>query len=198
MLVGPRTRLARDFRHPSAVDTSDAIDLIRPGVARVPATWADLGCGRGTFTRALVSLLEPGSRVLAADRDAGALRVLARSVTDSRGVEVTTVHADLNRLDGVGPLHDVVLDGALLANVLHFLARPAPVLAQVAGMLAPGGRILVVEYDDRPASPWVPHPLPLSRLRSLAGAAGLGAPEEIGRRPSAYRGTMYCARLAPA
>ncbi|MEJ2216919.1 MAG: methyltransferase domain-containing protein [Gemmatimonadota bacterium] len=181
------------------MDTSDAIALIRPGVAPGPATWADLGCGRGTFTLALVTLLAPGSRVLAIDRDARALRALARSTSrGGQGVDVVTARADLRHLGRVPQLRDGVLGGALLANVLHFLADPAVVLAHVAGLLAPDGRILVVEYDDRPASPWVPHPLPLSRLGTAAEAAGLRQPTEIGRRPSAYRGTMYCARVEPA
>lgn len=36
--------------------------------------WADLGCGSGTFTLALASLLSPGSFVYAIDRNAAALQ----------------------------------------------------------------------------------------------------------------------------
>ncbi len=178
------------------MDASDAAELIRAGVSPGPATWADLGCGRGTFTAALASLLGPGSRVLAVDRDARALRDLERNVAGgAHGVDVVTARADLRRLDAVAELRGATLDGALFANALHFLADPAAPLSHIAGLLAPGGRVLVVEYDDRPASPWVPNPLPLSRLNSVVATAGLAAPREIGRRPSAYRGTMYCARL---
>ena len=41
-----------------------------------PATWADLGCGDGTFTLALASLLPAGSTIYAVDQDAAALRAL--------------------------------------------------------------------------------------------------------------------------
>jgi hypothetical protein len=42
----------------------------------------------------------------------------------------------------------------------------------------------------------VPHPLPLDRLADTARRAGLGVPEEVARRPSAYHREMYCAVLA--
>jgi hypothetical protein len=42
----------------------------------------------------------------------------------------------------------------------------------------------------------VPHPLPFDRLADVAGHAGLGAPTEVARRPSAFHSEMYCAVIA--
>jgi hypothetical protein len=40
--------------------TADAMALVRPAVATAGGTWADLGAGGGTFTRALAALLGAG------------------------------------------------------------------------------------------------------------------------------------------
>jgi len=60
------------------VDTPDAVALIREAVPRAAGTWADLGAGDGTFTRALARLLGLNSRIYAVDRDAQALAALER------------------------------------------------------------------------------------------------------------------------
>jgi hypothetical protein len=53
-----------------------------------------------------------------------------------------------------------------------------------------------VEYDGTARSPWIPEPLPFGRLERLAGEAGFGAPEVVGRRPSRFGGrTLYAAVL---
>ncbi|MGH9204055.1 MAG: hypothetical protein ACRD2A_22745, partial [Vicinamibacterales bacterium] len=51
------------------------------------ATWADLGCGDGTFTLALATLLSPGSVIHAMDRNASALRRIPRT---HAGVSIVT------------------------------------------------------------------------------------------------------------
>jgi hypothetical protein len=55
---------------------------------------------------------------------------------------------------------------------------------------------VIVEYDNRPASRWVPFPVSMTRLTDLARLARLGAPEQIGRRRSMFGGSMYAARLS--
>jgi hypothetical protein len=51
-------------------------------------------------------------------------------------------------------------DGMLLANSLHFVRDAAAVLARLAARVRPGGRVVLVEYDKRRASPWIPYPIP--------------------------------------
>lgn len=169
--------------------------LIRPAVPAAAGAWADLGAGTGTFTRALAALLRPGSRVLALDRDPRALRELRRAVEarPAEGVEVVPVEGDLRRIGEVEALEGVALDGILLANSLHFVEEAERVLAALGRRLRPGGRVVVVEYDGRPPSRWVPFPVPFARLGALAGGAGLAPPRRAGELPSAYGGVLYCA-----
>src|SRR5262249_1447870 len=60
---------------------------------------------------------------------------------------------------------------------------------------APGGRVVIVEYDQREATRWVPYPIPRRRLAELAAAAGLAAPSFTASRASAFGGELYVARL---
>ena len=58
--------------------------------------WADLGCGGGTFTRALAACLPAGSHIQAVDRDASALR---RIPTQLGEVAVSTLVHDFTADD---------------------------------------------------------------------------------------------------
>ncbi|HET9708004.1 MAG TPA: hypothetical protein VFP39_06855 [Gemmatimonadales bacterium] len=66
-------------------------------------------------------------------------------------------------------------------------------LGRLAGWLGPQGRVVIVEYDGRPANRWVPYPVPRARLPDLVRRAGLKPPAITAERPSAYGGTMYVA-----
>jgi len=176
------------------MDARDAVQLIAPAV-RPGERWADLGAGGGTFTIALARLVGPTGAVHAVDRDASAVRALealARA-SGNGGAVIVVQHGDLAQ-----PLDLPPLDGVLIANALHFVdARAqAGVLRRIADGLTSSGRIVVVEYDNRSPSRWVPFPIPLARLTDLAREAKLAAPEAIGSRRSTFGGSMYAARIA--
>ena len=167
----------------------DAVALIADAVPRDHGNvWADFGAGDGTFTRALVELLGPASRVYAIDRDARALASIDDWPNAARR-SVTPVVADFTR-----PLDNLPeLDGALFANTLHFIPNAGEVLARLVQRVKPGGRVVVIEYDRRAASRWVPYPIASSRLPTLAAEAGLTTPVITARRASDYGGEIYVA-----
>jgi SAM-dependent methyltransferase len=176
------------------MNISDATEMIRDAVGVSAGVWADLGAGTGTFTRALTELLGAGSRVYAVDGDARAVRALRELSSSSSGnVLVTAVKADFTRsleLPGLVRAH-AQLDGILLANALHFVRDAERVLSRLVKQLRPGGRVIVVEYDRREASQWVPYPIPVSRWLQLAESAGLTEPTITATRPSSYSGILY-------
>jgi ubiquinone/menaquinone biosynthesis C-methylase UbiE len=179
------------------MESEEAIRLIRPAVEGAGGSWADFGAGSGTFTRALLAILGPEARILAVDRDARALEPLSRAprrAGEAAG-RVEAVPGDLRRPGEIPALEGVSLDGALYANSLHFVPDSDGALRRVLPLLAAGGRVVVVEYAGRRASPWVPHPIPPERLVEIAARAGLTAPTVVGERPSAFGGTLYCAVL---
>lgn len=174
---------------------SEARALIAAAV-RASETWADLGAGTGTFTRALASLVGAEGRVYAVDRDRasiGALRELASA--REGGAEIVVMQGDFSE-DVALPL----VDGVSLANALHFVdaARQSDVLARLAGSLREDGRIVIVEYENRAASRWVPYPVSFTRLGLLAREAGFAVPVRIGEMPSAYGGTIYASVVRQA
>src|SRR5689334_1151438 len=78
-------------------------------------TWADLGCGDGTFTVALAAVLAPGSVIHAIDRSRAALE---RIPSRHHGVQIHTHAGDF--IDA-WPFGSV--DGILMANSLHYVAN---------------------------------------------------------------------------
>ena len=174
------------------MDAQEAVRLIAPAVPVGAAAWADFGAGDGTFTRALATRLGPGSRIYAVDRDARALAALKRSVARG-GTEVTIVRADLERPFELPELDPGALDGLLVANTLHFMSDPPRALARLVRWLRPGGSAVLIEYDQRQATRWVPHPIESSDLPALFQAAALCPPRVVARMDSAFGGEMYVA-----
>lgn len=171
----------------------DAVALIADAVAGRDGVWADLGAGGGTFTRALASVVGGESRIHAIDRDPAAVRALS-TWAEAHAPRVTALSADLSHALDLVALIGRPLDGILIANALHFIRDADAVLARFAESLRAGGRVVLVEYDRREASRWVPYPVPISRLPSLAAAARLSPFTVTASRPSMYQGVLYAAR----
>src|SRR5260221_6129111 len=124
------------------MDTRDAVALLAGAVPREPGTWADLGAGTGTFTRALVELLGPKARIYAVDRDARAVAALARWA-EKDASNVIAVAADFTEPFDLPGLPAPQLDGVLLANALHFVSDGEAVLRRLAELVRPGRRVVV-------------------------------------------------------
>ena len=171
------------------MDARDARDLLESAMPDEPGiAWADFGAGDGTFTRGLVELLGPDARVFAVDRDARSLAALDRWPARLRE-HVVAIVADLSRPFDLPAL----LDGALIANTLHYFRDPAALLTSLVTRVKPGGRVVIMEYDRRAKSPWVPYPIPLAELDAIVTGAGLSAPVITATRPSRYGGDLYVA-----
>jgi SAM-dependent methyltransferase len=170
----------------------DAEALLATAIPRGAGAWADFGAGDGTFSRALAGLLGAGSRIYAVDRDADGLAALERT-GGTRGVELIPVAADFTRpvpLPGVQPEG---LDGMIFANSLHFVSKPDVAIASLLTWLRPGGSVVIVEYDGRRPSRWVPYPISSATLPDVLAGAGLAAPTITATRRSAYGGSLYVA-----
>ncbi|MGE3073193.1 MAG: class I SAM-dependent methyltransferase [Dehalococcoidia bacterium] len=169
------------------MDHADHVNLIRGGVTG--SVWADLGAGSGAFTLALADVLEPAAEIHAVDRDARALRTNQREM----GARFPNASVRYYEADFTKPLELPALDGIVMANSLHFQRDAATVLAHVKRFLAPGGRIVVVEYNIERGNYAVPYPVPFSRWQTLASAAGFGRTELMVRRPSRTFAEIYSA-----
>ncbi len=121
---------------------------------------ADLACGTGDLCR---ELARGGCRPIGFDFSMGMLRAAPWQATGW-----PPVNADVLEL----PLPDGALDGATCGFALRNLTAVPPLLAELARVLRPGGRIGLLEVDS-PANPvlrWG-HGLYFGRMVPLIGAA---------------------------
>jgi ubiquinone/menaquinone biosynthesis C-methylase UbiE len=96
----------------------------------------DLGCGTGQLTDAIAPYVK---QVIAIDSSVDMLDAARSRVGDARNVDLR--QGDLENLP-VGPGQ---LDAAMMSLVLHHAPSPAKALAEVARVLRPGGRVLIVD-----------------------------------------------------
>jgi ubiquinone/menaquinone biosynthesis C-methylase UbiE len=157
----------------------EAVALIRDGVPSRGGVWADLGAGGGTFTKAVADLVGDDGVVYAVDRDAGVLNLATEASGGS--AEIRAILADFSE-----PLSVPALDGIVMANALHFVADPESVLARILEHVHPSGAFLLIEYDLERGTPWIPHPIPRSRVGTLARRVGLTDVREVGSTPSRF------------
>jgi SAM-dependent methyltransferase len=154
-----------------------------------------VGCGDGIFTSALASLTGLKAEIYAVDKSRGALDHLQRAFAAERAAAtVHTLEADFtDPADGTGTrrLSLPPLDGAIMANSLHFHPKKRPILTRVAALLKPGGRLIVVEYNASRGNYAVPYPLHESEFLSLTEAAGMQQARIISHIPSSFLGEMY-------
>ena len=169
---------------------SNAIELIAgTGVAALgPTTWADLGCGTGTFTLALADILADGSTIHAIDRDGSALR---RIVPAHKGVRIETHRGDFTSQ----PWPFSNLDGILMANSLHYVEDQRAFIRSCGAQMTPPGRFLIVEYDTNAANAWVPYPIGRARLTATFSAAGYSSIKVLHSMPSVFRRAPLYAAL---
>jgi ArsR family transcriptional regulator len=134
----------------------------------------DLGCGTGQVSAALAPFVQ---RIVAVDGSAAMLQAAKRRLHDVDNVDLR--RGDLEAL----PIDDGRLDAATLMLVLHHITDPAKALTEVARVLKPGGRLVVVDmlphdresYRQQMGHVWLgfsdPH---MMRLLTDAGFDSIG------------------------
>lgn len=106
--------------------------------ALLPADWvvADLGCGTGPVAAEIAPWV---GRVIGVDQSAAMLKAAARRTAKLGNVELR--QGDLEAL----PVADAECDAALLLLTLSYAAEPERVVAEMARILRPGSRAVIVD-----------------------------------------------------
>ena len=107
-------------------------------------TLLDVGCGPGYATVDLAGITGPAGRAIGVDRsrrflDAAAARARAQGCANAEFHEL-----DLDEQ----PLPELVVDGVWSRWVYAFVRDPRALVARVAGVVRPGGAMVLHEYAD--------------------------------------------------
>lgn len=108
------------------------------------STIVEIGAGTGLFSAKLAELA-PEAHVYAADLEPAMLDWMERNRAEVAEGRITPVLAEEVRV----PLADGIADLVVMINVHHELANPTATYAEVARLLARGGQLLAVDWDDR-------------------------------------------------
>ncbi|CAA6605220.1 Transcriptional regulator, ArsR family [Rhodospirillaceae bacterium LM-1] len=149
----------RSLHVDDAVIERALLDALLP---HLPKRLVDIGTGTGR----MLELFAP--HVVQATGIDGSREMLdvARLKLEARGIRnVDLRHADLTRL----PLKGADFDLALIHQVLHFAPHPAQLLGEAARILAPGGRLAVIDF--------APHDLEVLRQEHQHRRLGFAAAE---------------------
>ena len=170
---------------------SDHVDLLRGAVSGLGGVWADFGAGSGAFTLALAELIGPGGEIFSIDRDAKALRsqevVYLAQPADKKPI----IHFMLADFTDKLPLPS--LDGAVIANALHFQRRKDDVIRQISAYLKPGAPLILVEYNVEHGNFWVPYPISYPHWEVLVRSCGLVNTRLLVTKPSRFLREIYSA-----
>jgi SAM-dependent methyltransferase len=117
--------------------------LIRPGAFDVRGCKRilDAACGNGRYSRFLLRHADPDAKLTAFDLSP---RMLHRARARLNGDRVSHVVADLTRL----PYADGAFDAVVCGWVLEHLPDPTPGLGELARVLQPGGKLLLLSTED--------------------------------------------------
>lgn len=166
----------------------EAISLIQKGIVlpRPLQNWADLGAGKGLFSEALLSILQPGSTIYAVD--------LYKQPNLQHHPSIIFHEADFVK----DKLPIPTLDGILMANSLHFVQEQVACIKKLKTHLRNGaGVFILIEYDTDRGNQWVPFPVSFARAQSIFGDAGFSQIEKIGERQSMYgKDSIYAALIS--
>jgi ubiquinone/menaquinone biosynthesis C-methylase UbiE len=111
---------------------------IDQGIGKV---WADIGCGSGFFT---IPLASRASQVYAIDISPTLLGILARTISGKNIDNILPILSQENKI----PLEKERVDVAFLAYVTHELDSPQEFFKQLAPILKPDGRVVIIEFSQ--------------------------------------------------
>jgi SAM-dependent methyltransferase len=180
-LADPQAELERLERQARVAQAMEIAWLRQLGIAP-DARVLDVGCGPGFMSEALAELV-PDGRVVGVDADLDLLREGRRRLAGASRGNVRFVHASVDDL----PIESATSDIAYARFLFQHLPRPVAALREIGRVVAPGGRVVVVDTDD---GGLVLHPqpegLPALLAASRKAQSRRGGDRTVGRKLRAH------------
>jgi ubiquinone/menaquinone biosynthesis C-methylase UbiE len=154
-------------RHPVAAGKS-SFDMVDPQKVfaelnlQPDSILLDVACGIGNYAVAAAEFIGEHGMIHAVDLWAEGIETLR---TRARELGLSRLRAEVADVGRHLPLADASVDVALLATVLHDQAAEgaaAGTLGEVARVLRPGGRLVIIEFDKIESPPGPPVAIRLS------------------------------------
>jgi SAM-dependent methyltransferase len=183
-IVTQFTRQAESFNTAAVANAPETLDALVRFAGPGPAErWLEAACGPGLIARALAPVTRA---VVGVDATPAMLEVARREAGGVANAEF--VLGDATALE----FGDAEFDGAITRFSLHHIPVPSRVVAELARVVRPGGKVVLADHlvdDDAAAAGWATEverlrdpshwaALPLPRLRALGERAGLTLEEE--------------------
>lgn len=158
-----------------------------------PGEWVlDVGCGTGVFTIPLGVAVGSQGHVTAADIEQVMIDVCRARVAERGLRNVDFLTSEESRLALPSGAYDCVF----ACHLLHELEDPPALLAEMRRVLAPGGRLINVEWEkaDMPIGPPAVHRYTPDEAAALLSAAGF---EVTAREQVTWANFMLVGRPRP-
>lgn len=165
---------------------------VRPGM-----TVMDLGCGPGHATFDLATIVGGASperaaqgRVIALDESATFLHQLNETAVARRLNNIERVLGDVQSLGAAFPSAAAFADVAYLRWVLCFVPRPMDVVAGLAKVVKPGGKVAIQDYFNYESMTLAPRHADFSRVIAAVARSwrsGGGDPDIVSLLPGMLR-----------
>lgn len=135
---------------------------------------ADLGCGAGYFSIPMARLLQNSGTVYAVDVLSAALESIKGYAKMHGLVNIELVRANVEVVGGT-KIPDATVDLVVMANILFQCKEYGAVFTEAKRLLAPGGRIAVIDWipNDAVLGPKFENCIPEETAKRLAIENGL-------------------------
>ncbi len=161
------------LERPNREDVQRSPEIMKALAFKAGERVADIGAGTGYFTFQVADAVGPGGRVLALDIAPEMLEYL-----DLRTKARKATNVALRRVASDDPqLEAGSVDTILMVDAIHYVKDRVAYAIKLRPALAPGGRVVIIDYRPKPMSerPWGPPPeqqFPKEQLDREMTAAG--------------------------